>query len=147
MYLTEWEDFNVSRDHEGLVWNEDLVYGDWMSGPVQDGSRSVSIDVSVPEVYTCMCLLNIGVAVIMPGLQSVQQNGTWYLHVLLVKFGFPLDPEDEDYSEQAITHTTRREGLTLHGLLEILRPHIFLSVQQVPQASLAQYSEPDHRGG
>jgi hypothetical protein len=87
VYLTEWEDFNVSRDHEGLVWNEDLVYGDSTSGPVQDGSRSVSMDVSVPE--------------------SVQQNGTWYLHVLLVKFGFPLDPEDEDYSEQAITHTTR----------------------------------------
>ena len=36
----------------------------------------------------------------------MQQNGTWYLHVLLVKSGYPVDPEDEDYSPQAIAHTS-----------------------------------------
>ena len=41
------------------------------------------------------------------GPQSIQQNGTWYLHVLLAKVGSPLDPEDEDYTAQAIAHRTR----------------------------------------
>ena len=50
MYLTEWEDFNVSRDHNSLVWNEDLQYGDWTGGPNRDGSRVSSMNVTVPEV-------------------------------------------------------------------------------------------------
>ena len=50
MYLTEWEDFNVSRDHVNLVWNEDLVYGDWTDGPNRDGCFSSSMEISVPEV-------------------------------------------------------------------------------------------------
>lgn len=50
MYLTEWEEFNVSRDHDGLVWNEDLVYGDWNGGPNGDGSFISSMNISVPEV-------------------------------------------------------------------------------------------------
>jgi hypothetical protein len=86
VYLTEWEEFNVSRDHASLVWNGDLVYGDWNGGPNADGSFVSSMNISVPE--------------------SVQQNGTWYLHVLLVKSGYPVDTEDEDYSPRAIAHTS-----------------------------------------
>lgn len=51
MYLTEWEEFNVSQDHDSLVWNKDLVYGDWTGGPNRDGSLYVSVDIDVPEVY------------------------------------------------------------------------------------------------
>lgn len=50
MYLTEWEDLIVSRDHDSLVWNEGLVYGDWTGGPHRDGSRTASMDIGVPEV-------------------------------------------------------------------------------------------------
>ena len=50
MYLTEWEDFSASRDHDSLIWNEDIVYGDWTGGPNRDGSLTSSMDISVPEV-------------------------------------------------------------------------------------------------
>ena len=57
MYLTEWEDFNVSRDHSGLVWNEDIVYGDWNGGPSRDGSYILSMNTSVPEVWLLVLYL------------------------------------------------------------------------------------------
>ena len=41
--------------------------------------------------------------------QSVQQNGTWYLHVVLVKSGYPVDPDSIDYSRQAVVRTSRRK--------------------------------------
>ena len=50
VYLTEWEDFHVTRDHANIVWNEDLVYGDWTGGPQGDGTRMSTMDVAVPEV-------------------------------------------------------------------------------------------------
>lgn len=50
VYLTEWEDFDVLRDHANVVWNEDLVYGDWTGGPQRDGTRMSTVDVAVPEV-------------------------------------------------------------------------------------------------
>jgi hypothetical protein len=56
VYLTEWEEFNVSRDHASLVWNGDLVYGDWNGGPNADGSFVSSMNISVPEVKPfCSC--------------------------------------------------------------------------------------------
>ena len=54
VYLTEWEEFDVSRDHDSLVWNEDMVYGDWTGGPYRDGTLSLSMDISVPEVSMCI---------------------------------------------------------------------------------------------
>ena len=89
MYLTEWEEFNFDRDRSNLFWNEDLEYGNWDDGPRGDGTRERTRAVSVPE--------------------SVQQNGTWYFQIFLVKYGYPLEPEDENYSPQAIVHKTRRK--------------------------------------
>lgn len=84
MYLTESEDFNYIEDKEKLLWNEELIYGNWNDGPNKDGSRQKTFNVLVPE--------------------SVQQNGTWYLHVFIAKMGYTLDSDDKNYKEQAITY-------------------------------------------
>ena len=84
MYLTENEDFNYLEDKEQLLWNEELIYGNWTDGPHKDGSRQKTFSVLVPE--------------------SVQQNGTWYLHVFIAKMGYTLDSDDKKYKEQAITY-------------------------------------------
>ena len=113
VYLSEQEDFDASRDHANLVWSEDLVYGDWTGGPHGDGSRSSAVDVSVPEVEWEEWLPPDHHLTTppppSPPSQSVQRNGTWYLHVLLVKAGFPLDPEDEDHRHEAVVHKIKCE--------------------------------------
>ena len=76
----------------------------------------------------------------------MQQNGTWYLHVILLKTGYPLDPEDEDYSPQAIAHTSGCKTLS-HPRITLREFFSFSSVQQVPEASSAQYGEPHYRRG
>ena len=40
--------------------------------------------------------------------KSVQQNGSWYIHVFCVKSGFSLDPKDEDYSSNAVAYSVKR---------------------------------------
>ena len=84
MYLTESEDFNYVDDKVKLLWNEELIYGNWTDGPSKDVSRQKTFNVLVPE--------------------SVQRNGTWYLHVFIAKMGYTLDSEDKNYKEQAITY-------------------------------------------
>lgn len=84
VYLTEEEEFDFQEGHNTLVWNEELEYGNWNSGPYGDGTRQKTLSVAVPE--------------------SVQHNGTWHIHIFLVKFGYPLDPEDENYSLQAVAY-------------------------------------------
>lgn len=90
MYLTVDEDFNFAEDREYLMWNEELVYGNWEDGPNGDGTRQKTFSVLVPE--------------------SVQQNGTWYIHVFMAKIGYSIDPESKGYKEQAITYQSAREG-------------------------------------
>ena len=52
MYLTEWEEFEFERDHTatGLIWNEELEYGNWEDGPYGDGTRKKTLDLPIPEV-------------------------------------------------------------------------------------------------
>lgn len=87
MYLTEWEDFDFERDQGQQLWVEELVYGKWTDGPNGDGTRVMSAEVPVPE--------------------GVQHNGSWYMHVFIVKAGYPLDVEDEDYVKQNIAYVSR----------------------------------------
>eukprot|EP00731_Ephydatia_muelleri_P027384 Em0019g257a len=88
VFLTEFPEFEVQRDRSSVVWSEEgLRYGNWNDGPQKDGSRYKTLDVSVPE--------------------SVQQNGSWYIHVFCVKSGFSLDPNDEDYSPNAMAHSMK----------------------------------------
>ena len=90
MYLTLEEDFNYAVDKDHLLWSEELVYGNWEDGQSGDGTRQKTVDVLVPE--------------------SVQRNGTWYLHVFMAKMGYTLDSESKDYKEQAITYQSTCEN-------------------------------------
>lgn len=90
LYLTEVEDFHYLEDRDFSVWSEELVYGNWEDGPNQDGSRTKTLDILVPE--------------------SVQNNGSWYLHVFIAKAGSTLDSDSKEYKEQAITYQSTCEG-------------------------------------
>ena len=75
MYLTEWAEFNFSRDQSALVWSEELVYGSWDDGPDRDGSRSTYFDLPVPEVSSISWIISalhgcIGVFVYPPSTFS-----------------------------------------------------------------------------
>ena len=50
MYVTESADFDLQRDRDWLVWNEELKYGNWKDGPFQDGTRQTTMNLDVPEV-------------------------------------------------------------------------------------------------
>ena len=64
-----------------------MQYGNWTDGPFSDGSRQKEMSVSVP--------------------QAVQENGTWYIHVFMVKRGLPINPEEKEYRETAITYQSK----------------------------------------
>ncbi len=87
MYLTEWEEFDFERDQSQQLWYEELVYGNWNDGPNGDGARVMVDDVPVPE--------------------GVQNNGSWYIHVFIVKAGSPLDMEEEEYRDQNVVYISR----------------------------------------
>ena len=40
----------------------------------------------------------------VPVPEVVQNNGTWYIRIFMVKTGHPIDPKDPNYKEQAITY-------------------------------------------
>lgn len=89
VFLTEFPEFEIQRDRSSLVWSEEgLRYGSWNDGPQKDGSWLKTLAVPVPE--------------------SVQQNGSWYIHAFCVKSGFSLDPSDEeDYSSNAVAYSMK----------------------------------------
>lgn len=87
--MTEDEDFDYEQDKHLLVWNEEVVYGNWEDGPNRDGSRQKTFIILVPE--------------------SVQNNGSWYLHVFMAKIGYTLDSNNSRYKEQAITYQSMCE--------------------------------------
>uniref|UniRef100_A0A8C3XAK2 CLPTM1 regulator of GABA type A receptor forward trafficking n=2 Tax=Passeriformes TaxID=9126 RepID=A0A8C3XAK2_9PASS len=89
VYISEHEhftDFNVSS---ALFWEKrDLVYGDWTSGENSDG-----------------CYEHFGEVDIS---QSVQRNGSIYVHVYFTKSGFHPDPRQKSlYRRLATVHTSR----------------------------------------
>ena len=45
----------------------------------------------------------------VPVPEAVQNNGTWYIHIFIVKTGHPIDPKDPNYKEQAITYQSKCE--------------------------------------
>ncbi|NXI41414.1 CLPT1 protein, partial [Galbula dea] len=92
VYISEHEhftDFNVSS---ALFWQKrDLVYGDWTSGENADGCYQHSGEVDIS--------------------QSVQQNGSIYIHVYFTKSGFHPDPRQKNlYRRLATVHTSRSEA-------------------------------------
>lgn len=51
VYISELETFSDFDDPESLVWvKEDIVYGDWTSGPDSDGTFYHSLKIPTTEV-------------------------------------------------------------------------------------------------
>uniref|UniRef100_F1KWW5 Cleft lip and palate transmembrane protein 1 n=1 Tax=Ascaris suum TaxID=6253 RepID=F1KWW5_ASCSU len=90
VYFSESMDqFTSFNEQKALFWKETgLVYGDWVSGPNGDGTRSKSATFPTPEV-----LLN---------------NGSIYAHVFIVKRGQSPDPKDRHYVKREVIHHVRQ---------------------------------------
>ncbi len=89
MFLTSNEDFHFQEDSNNLVWGEEVYYGDWGAGVDRDGALQKTMDVVVPE--------------------SVQWNGSWFIHVFIVKSGYTIDSGSSEYKEQHITYQSMSE--------------------------------------
>ena len=73
VYLSEDPEFVNFNNSESLIWlKEDLIYGDWTSGPNGDGTYEFSTSFE-PS-------------------QQLQNNGSIYLHSFIVRNGKSPDP-------------------------------------------------------
>lgn len=72
--MSEFENFKQFNDPQSLIWFEEgLIYGDWYSGPNQDGSRTFEYSF-VPS-------------------EHLKQNGSIYLHIYITKSGKSPNPK------------------------------------------------------
>nr|CAD7608278.1 unnamed protein product [Timema genevievae] len=108
VYISERKDFSEFNNPDSLVWRQDgLTYGDWTSGPVGDGSRTMSTNIKTSEfLYTCrgeICWLwnrtwvsqlgKLGDADRHNCLQSLRNNGSLFVHVYVTRHGRSPNPE------------------------------------------------------
>ncbi|NWT21363.1 CLPT1 protein, partial [Vireo altiloquus] len=89
VYISEHEHFTDFNLSSALFWEKrDLVYGDWTSGENSDGCYQHFGELDIP--------------------QSVQRNGSIYVHVYFTKSGFHPDPRQKSlYRRLATVHTSR----------------------------------------
>ncbi|XP_066495096.1 putative lipid scramblase CLPTM1 [Tiliqua scincoides] len=89
VYISEHEHFTDFNATSALFWEQrDLVYGDWTSGENFDGCYEHYSELEIPE--------------------SVQRNGSIYIHVYFTKSGFNPDPKQKNlYRRLATVHTSR----------------------------------------
>lgn len=67
-----------------------MMFGDWYSGPSSDGTYTLETEISVPE--------------------SVQNNGSFYIHTFLVRTGDSPNSRDKSgvYRADYTVHRTRQ---------------------------------------
>ena len=78
VFLSEVENFTQFNNIHSLIWYlDDVTFGTWDDGPYRDGSRIISIDLNVPEVYNNnVCI----VSAVLPGPSTVSfvaVDGPW----------------------------------------------------------------------
>ncbi|KAH9488723.1 Cleft lip and palate transmembrane protein 1 like protein [Bulinus truncatus] len=92
VYVSEQEEFTDFKNEKALFWLErGLVYGDWTGGVNNDGSFETTGTIDASE--------------------SVQNNGSLYIHVFFVKEGMSPDPSDrpqKTYSKKYTAHKSKR---------------------------------------
>ncbi|XP_030400249.1 cleft lip and palate transmembrane protein 1 isoform X3 [Gopherus evgoodei] len=90
VYISEHEHFTDFNVTSALFWEQrDLVYGDWTSGGFSPDAGYWAIEWSTD-------------------LESVQHNGSMYVHVFFTKSGFHPDPKQKNlYRRLATVHTSR----------------------------------------
>ncbi|XP_036328022.1 cleft lip and palate transmembrane protein 1 homolog isoform X2 [Rhagoletis pomonella] len=83
VWLSENADVVDFKQQSNLIWlQEDLVYGDWSSGPKRDG------------IYTHNLKLKAS--------KSLMNNGSIYLHAFVTPTGESPDPEAENYAKRGM---------------------------------------------
>ncbi|GAB0089244.1 cleft lip and palate transmembrane protein 1 [Sergentomyia squamirostris] len=114
VYISEDYNFADFDRSEFLVWQHNgLVYGDWNSGPENDGVFTYSTQFSASE--------------------RVQNNGSIYIHAYVVKSGQSINPHDTDnyagrnvgYSRRMLNKFKKIKRSKTHNLLtgETSNPH------------------------
>ncbi|KAK7493479.1 hypothetical protein BaRGS_00015379 [Batillaria attramentaria] len=92
VYVSEQEDFDDFANEDALFWVEKgLVYGDWTSGETGDGTYVKHGQILASE--------------------TVQNNGSLFLHVYLVKEGKSPNPAakaDKRFSKKYTVHRSKR---------------------------------------
>lgn len=89
VYLSESEKFKDFNNSKAKVWTEyGLIYGDWSSGPENDGSRFFHHKF-VPS-------------------QALLNNGSVFLHVYVTPKGKSPDPKNRLYGGEMVAHGSRR---------------------------------------
>ncbi|XP_005100873.1 cleft lip and palate transmembrane protein 1 homolog isoform X2 [Aplysia californica] len=92
VYVSEQEEFTDFKNEKALFWFEQgLIYGDWTSGDNNDGSFEKSGKIEASE--------------------TVQNNGSLFIHVYFVKEGKSPDPTDRAsklYSKKYTAYRSKR---------------------------------------
>lgn len=74
VYVSEDEDFKDFSNKDNIIWmKENLIYGDWSSGPLEDGTYTVKKSIQTSE--------------------RTRNNGSIYLHAYIVRNGKSPDPK------------------------------------------------------
>ncbi|XP_074601103.1 uncharacterized protein LOC141855105 [Brevipalpus obovatus] len=106
VFVSENENKPDFRKSEELVWTKkNIVFGEWKGGPNNDGIYELNTTVSISE--------------------RVQNNGTLFMHVFLVKSGGDPNPEASEHSSRRYTvhkktqlnKFKKRRYLSTHNLL------------------------------
>ncbi|XP_006822532.1 uncharacterized protein LOC102801376, partial [Saccoglossus kowalevskii] len=118
IYISENEFFTQFNESKYLLWEENnLEYGDWISGPNGDGSYSYSGQIEATE--------------------NMMNNGSIYLHVYLTKVGKSPDPSDKKrYSKKATAYKTKSTGYRANQALTLNNMQLW--TQLVNQAVLSE---------
>lgn len=84
VYISEDEIFSDFNNKNALFWlEEEMVYGDWQGGLLGDGTYEKKGTIPLSE--------------------AVQNNGSIYLHMFIVKAGNSPDPSDADHYSSIYT--------------------------------------------
>ncbi|XP_046737952.1 cleft lip and palate transmembrane protein 1 homolog [Diprion similis] len=90
VYLSEAEDFKDYKDPSALIWLESgMIYGDWYSGPDQDGTKVLKHKFAPPD--------------------QLKHNGSIYLHIYVTPNGKSPDPGAGKgvYAGQYVSYTKK----------------------------------------
>uniref|UniRef100_A0A1W7RAS7 Cleft lip and palate transmembrane protein 1 n=1 Tax=Hadrurus spadix TaxID=141984 RepID=A0A1W7RAS7_9SCOR len=90
VYISEKEDFSEFNNSDLLKWYQpELIYGDWYGGPDNNGIYSMETEIAISE--------------------SVQNNGSLWLHLYITKNGKSPDPMEKGrYSRKYTIYKKKR---------------------------------------
>ena len=90
VYVSENDKMPIFDRPSELVWNlPNIQYGDWYSGENMDGTFENEVEIEIPE--------------------AVQNNGSLYIHSILVRTGDSPNPSDKGHYNKKYTIHQRKK--------------------------------------